>query len=152
MAAARFCSECGERLRVKRLGSLPFPSFCSHCSPRFNLARLMLIVALTLSAAVGFAIGHYTTAREPFYYIGTPVESSSNRIAPPPNDNAAHSSRSSEAVKQREHMVASPSASEGICGARTKSGRPCQRKVKGGGYCWQHREKFGAEKLAGTSR
>jgi len=25
------------------------------------------------------------------------------------------------------------------CGARTKSGKACRRKVKGGGYCYQHR-------------
>ena len=25
-----------------------------------------------------------------------------------------------------------------ICGAPTKDGTPCQRKVSGGGYCWQH--------------
>lgn len=26
-----------------------------------------------------------------------------------------------------------------ICGARTKDGGSCQRLVKGGGYCWQHK-------------
>lgn len=25
------------------------------------------------------------------------------------------------------------------CGAPTKDGTPCKRKVKGGGYCWQHK-------------
>ncbi|MEW6210375.1 MAG: DUF5763 domain-containing protein, partial [Acidobacteriota bacterium] len=31
------------------------------------------------------------------------------------------------------------SANASICGARTRSGKPCQRKVQGGGYCYQHR-------------
>ncbi|MFL6332019.1 MAG: hypothetical protein ACJ754_01595 [Pyrinomonadaceae bacterium] len=26
-----------------------------------------------------------------------------------------------------------------ICGARTKKGTPCQRRVRGPGRCWQHR-------------
>lgn len=26
-----------------------------------------------------------------------------------------------------------------VCGARTKEGGSCQRVVKGGGYCWQHK-------------
>jgi hypothetical protein len=26
-----------------------------------------------------------------------------------------------------------------ICGARTKKGRPCSRRVRGTGRCWQHR-------------
>jgi hypothetical protein len=27
-----------------------------------------------------------------------------------------------------------------ICGALTREGRPCQRRVKGGGFCYQHRD------------
>jgi hypothetical protein len=26
-----------------------------------------------------------------------------------------------------------------LCGARTKKGTPCQRRVRGPGRCWQHR-------------
>lgn len=26
-----------------------------------------------------------------------------------------------------------------LCGAKTKSGRPCRNRVKGGGPCWRHR-------------
>ncbi|MFV0389060.1 MAG: hypothetical protein ACK5NT_09920 [Pyrinomonadaceae bacterium] len=26
-----------------------------------------------------------------------------------------------------------------FCGARTKKGKPCSRRVKGGGRCWQHK-------------
>lgn len=146
MATATFCSECGERLKVKRSSTLLFRSFCSRCSPRFNCARLMLIVAVALSAAIGFGIGRFTTPREPFYYIGTPVESGSSRTAPSTDDNAAHAARKSEAVAQGEQVAFSPSAAEGACGARTKSGRPCLRKVKGGGYCWQHRDKVDEKK------
>lgn len=29
-------------------------------------------------------------------------------------------------------------SSSGYCGARTKKGGSCRRKVRGGGYCWQH--------------
>lgn len=31
------------------------------------------------------------------------------------------------------------SAESSLCGAPTKKGGPCRRKVKGGGYCYQHR-------------
>lgn len=40
------------------------------------------------------------------------------------------------------HTVESSGASKpisGICGAPTQKGGPCQRKVSGGGRCWQHR-------------
>lgn len=32
-----------------------------------------------------------------------------------------------------------PKPTTGTCGARTKDGTPCKRKVAGGGRCWQHR-------------
>jgi len=32
----------------------------------------------------------------------------------------------------------SPSSTTSLCGARTKSGGSCRRKVKGGGRCYQH--------------
>jgi hypothetical protein len=148
MAAARFCSECGERLKVKRSDILPFRSFCPRCSPRFRRIRLMLIAIPFLCAAIGFASGHYTRTRESFYFIGTPVDLSANRVAPSADNNNDHSSRGSETLTQPEQLVISPSAAEAICGARTKSGKPCRRKVKGGGYCWQHRRKPGTEQVA----
>lgn len=152
MATARFCSECGERIKVKHRASLLSHSlisrsYCSHCSPRFNRARLMLIVAPVLCGALGFAAGHYTTVREPFYYIGTPVDSTSSRTVPLADDAAAHSPAGTNAVAPLSRPLSS-SGAEAICGARTKSGKPCQRKVKGGGYCWQHRSKAGAQQVA----
>lgn len=146
MAIAIFCSECGERIKGKRSSSLLSRSFCSRCSPGLDRARLMLIAVPVLCGAIGFAIGHFTATGEPFYYIGTPVESGSSGPARSADDNTTRSSRSSEAVTQRERPVVSPGPSEAICGARTKAGKPCQRKVKGGGYCWQHRDKVEEKK------
>ena len=146
MAAARFCSECGERLRVKRPGILPFRSFCPRCSPRFKRTRVMLIAIPFLCAAIGFAIGHYTSAREPFYFIGTPVDLAPNRVARSADPNNSISSPRRETLTHPEQPVISPSAAEAICGARTKSGKPCRRKVKGGGYCWQHRDRQAPKK------
>jgi hypothetical protein len=146
MAAARFCSECGERLRVKRPGILPFRSLCPRCSPRFRRIRLMLIAVPFLCAAIGFAIGHYTSAREPFYFIGTPVDLRANRVARSADANNHLSSPGNETLTHPEQLVISASAAEAICGARTKSGKPCRRKVKGGGYCWQHRDRQAPKK------
>lgn len=140
MATPRFCSQCGERLKFKRATTLPFQSYCNRCAPRFARARLWLTAALALCIVVVFAIGHYSGKREPFYYIGTPVEMS--QLGPRPNG-AAHDEQS-----LTRSTKGSPSVVSGICGAPTKSGRLCQRKVKGGGYCWQHRDKFGEKKPA----
>ncbi|HKG98652.1 MAG TPA: hypothetical protein VKA97_12595, partial [Pyrinomonadaceae bacterium] len=49
-----------------------------------------------------------------------------------------------------QQAAASSTAVEMVCGAPTKSGRPCRRKVKGGGYCWQHRDKFKPQSAGGA--
>ena len=139
MPAVRFCSRCGEQLSPNRTAFLPLRAFCLHCAPMFRTARLLLLAAAAACTVVGFFIGQLTSTRERFLYIGTPVESSPMKSSP--DKDADHSTRSTDSVTQREQLVISSSAAEGICGARTKSGKPCQRKVKGGGYCWQHRDK-----------
>lgn len=138
MPAVKFCSQCGEQLSSNRNAILPVRAFCRNCTPMFNTARLILLAAAAACTIIGFAVGHLTSTRERFLYIGTPVESS--RMKSSPDRDADHSTRSIDSVT-REQLVISSSAPEGVCGARTKSGKPCQRKVKGGGYCWQHRDK-----------
>ena len=139
MLAVRFCSQCGEQLRSNRTPLLPLRAFCRNCTPRFRTARLMLVAAAAGCTVIGFAIGQYTLTRQPFLYIGTPVESSPMKSSP--DHNSDHTPRAKDLDTQREQLIISSNASEGICGARTKSGKPCQRKVKGGGFCWQHRDK-----------
>ena len=146
MAATRFCSECGGRFHAKRNTLLPFRSSCLHCSPGFRRGRLISLAVAVMCLTIGFAIGRYTTRREPFHFIGTPIELSASRITVPANDNFVRSSRENETRPRAEQLLIPPSAAEGICGAPTKSGKLCRRKVRGGGYCWQHREKFAPKK------
>jgi hypothetical protein len=51
----------------------------------------------------------------------------------------------SSLVQDEKPPSESRGSMEPICGAPTKSGRPCRRKVKDGGYCWQHRDKSGVK-------
>jgi hypothetical protein len=139
MAAARFCSECGARLKVKRTSNLPFRSFCPECSPRVNRIRLLLLALPILCVAIGFAIGSYTTTREPFYFIGTPIDTGVNRVRSSSDNNGNPSSGGNATLRPPEQRAISPGAVGSFCGAQTRSGKPCRRKVKGGGYCWQHR-------------
>jgi hypothetical protein len=138
MAGARFCSECGTRLKVKRRRVLPFRSFCPECSPHYHRMRLLLVAVPLVCAAIGFSIGHYTTVREPFYLIGTPVDLSTNSVPASSVGNVDAYAGGNTSLRQPERML-TPSAAGTVCGAQTKSGKPCRRKVKGGGHCWQHR-------------
>jgi len=98
---------------------------------------LILISIHILCIVAGFAIGNYSKTPEPFYVIGTPIDlrsarQSADRIADPAT--GVNKGTGSELSAN-----SSTRSVETICGAPTKSGRPCRRKVKGGGYCWQHR-------------
>lgn len=147
MPAARFCSQCGQRIKLKRVSPLPFDSFCARCAPRFERARLLLLAAPLLCAAIGYAAGHYTSAREPFHFIGTPLALSATPAEFSSRDDV-RSSTEGRAAARPDQVLDVPKAADGICGARTRSGKPCQRKVKGGGYCWQHRGKSGEKDSA----
>ena len=137
MAAARFCSECAARLKVRRTSILPFRSFCSACAPQYHRIRLILVLVPIMSAVIGFAVGHYTSTPEPFYFIGTRVDLAPNRTAS--SAGTDHPDGGSPTIGQSEKVVI-PASTPATCGARTKSGKPCRRKVKAGGPCWQHRD------------
>jgi len=142
MTAKRFCPSCGERLK-KNAGSLPFPSVCTRCSTRTTPARMKLIAAAAICIAIGFVLGHYTSPRESFYYIGTPLELGATDIGTSTTDSNVPAGTVSPAIAEQPTLSEAP---EGFCGARTRSGKPCRRKVKGGGYCWQHRDQMAQKK------
>lgn len=137
MTTARFCSECGERLKVRRRAVLPLRAFCDRCSPRFRTVRLVSAAALTL-VIIALVVSRPDAQHEPFYFIGTPLDSIANS-ASSAAQGPVESARSIDQPLTTENLVV------GICGAPTRSGKPCQRKVKGGGYCWQHRDKAAAK-------
>lgn len=140
MARMKFCSECGAQLKVRRAGLTRFLSFCPRCLPRFARIRLMLIATPMLFAAIGFALGRYTSAREPFYFIGTRVDPTAISAARSAEANNHRATPGSETLDHPQGVLSGSEANT-VCGARTKSGKPCKRKVKDGGYCWQHRNK-----------
>lgn len=53
------------------------------------------------------------------------------------SNNKQSTSSSSSAVNRSKKTSRSSSYSS-LCGARTKKGGSCQRRVSGGGRCWQH--------------
>ena len=142
MPRMRFCSACGEPTRTKAAGFAVFGLLCVRCSPRFRREKVLVIAAFCLCLAAAFAIARYTAPREPSYFIGTPVEL--DRDGFPSASGAATSRPGAAGNSSTVEPTRSSALVESICGAPTKSKRPCQRKVRGGGYCWQHRDKFGA--------
>src|SRR5688572_15305530 len=137
MRSPRFCSECGEKLLARHKRGLRARAFCKECAPTFRRARFGSVATLALLVALSFAAGRYTGSREPFYFIGTPVD-----LAPAPDRLAENNS-----LPQPAQQTNAPSETgitqtdSALCGAPTKSGGACRRRVRGGGYCFQHRDK-----------
>lgn len=130
MHRPNFCSECGTK--IVRLHWHPWTSrrFCDTCSRRLRKERIMLpSVVGTLLFSIGFATGRAI------------------RPAPPPliiQRSANSPLFSAESAGGQADIKAQPPASATeeavyICGARTKKGTPCSRRVHQPTRCWQHK-------------
>jgi hypothetical protein len=89
----------------------------------------MMAAGLIIIAASVFVAGRLSAPRQTHYLIGAPINSADQQSP------AAVSRSSATEQKPVGDTI------ERMCGASTKRGRPCRRMVKGGGRCWQHRDK-----------
>ena len=136
MTRAKFCPGCGERLTSKR-GFLRAARACDNCAKSFRRPRILTAFILASCLLASFAIGRYTVERKPLYFIGAPVDPVESGAAP--LDRKDRADASGEKGEPAQSISAPSPERETRCGARTLSGRPCKRKVRGGGRCWQHR-------------
>jgi hypothetical protein len=133
MQTAKFCSHCGEKMLTGGSRLLSSRVLCAECAPRFRSYRPAMLAGIALLAAVAFLAGRYTGSHRPFYFIGTPVDLQSTYPI---------SNRDAEPA---ETKPTSADATESVCGAMTRSGKPCQRRVRNGSRCYQHRDKLSSE-------
>jgi hypothetical protein len=115
-----FCSECGEGIVRLRWRAWTSRRFCDTCAPSFRKAQLLqracLMVVMLL---LGILIGRGWRRERPPLVI--------QRIA--------------SVTPQGEVTTQAPITVEQMyqCGARTKKGTPCSRRVHGPVRCWQHK-------------
>ena len=116
-----FCCACGAK--IIRLRWYPWTNrkFCNACDKQFRkeqfLQPLLILIALLL---LGVVLGRATHSRQPTLVI--------QRVAGP---TTAASSQASTPMLVAEDVY--------ICGAKTKKGTPCSRRVHGPVRCWQHK-------------
>ena len=120
-----FCAECGAK--ILRLHWRPWTNrkFCDTCARTLRRQRWTMtgVVALSLFIA-GFLIGHKIQPSPPPLIL--------QRIDPASTQPSASNAAG---------VTSQPSTIEEIyiCGARTKKGTPCSRRVHGPVRCWQHK-------------
>ena len=143
MYRPNFCSECGEKILRLHWHAWTSRRFCDDCSKRLLRHRL----TIPLAASVGLlSIGMFSgragrpapppliierNANPPLY---KPQSTDAAHPSPEPSLNAESSKSNPTQNSQaaNEELVY-------ICGARTKKGTPCSRRVHGAVRCWQHK-------------
>lgn len=161
----KFCCNCGEKIERANKSFTDSRQFCDVCKHDFVLQRALPAAFVGLMAIVGiFGVGSYWRSGEKPLNVST-RQFTANPGKNPANNASQVSSNSSvqqsapantirtntqNAAQKRELTTKTPAqqtetapvpAEETVyfCGAPTKKGKPCSRRVKGGGRCWQHK-------------
>ncbi len=163
-----YCCDCGEKIERENWSFTTSRRFCDVCQTNYVLKERLPQVFIVLMAFVGiWGGGSYWRSYEKPLTVSTkqmaanPPSSSKNPAKQssqvdtnsgmqqlPPANNAQTNSQIA-AQKQNLATKPPPKQSESVplaaeetvyfCGAATKKGTPCSRRVKGGGRCWQHK-------------
>jgi hypothetical protein len=155
-----FCAECGEKVEREYWHVWSSRRFCENCEPVYRMNRIFPPVlagvllffggiffgqlgqksekaapVLATQSAVAAEKGEKPaagTVKQVFAANTEPAQNSAGVQAPVANSNTPKQITANLAPQQA-------SATVYICGARTKKGTPCSRRVKTTGVrCWQH--------------
>lgn len=127
---SKFCAECGNRLARRSWWKHGY--FCDHCTGRLGRRRYWWATSLVLCGLLGgltLSTRRQETALDRI--------TSLNTITAP-----VVSAQDATALLKPAPLAPSPSQESFICGARTKKGTPCKRRVRQAGLrCAQHQGK-----------
>jgi hypothetical protein len=132
MYKPNFCAQCGQK--VLRLKSHFWTSrrFCDDCARVLRKDRLMpwLLTAVLLTS-FGYIAGRSRTPAPPPLMIFRRTDSPLSSPEDPGPVPATASDKTPTSVSSEEEVY--------LCGAQTRKGTPCSRRVHGPARCWQHK-------------
>lgn len=143
MYKPNFCADCGSKLLRLRWHFWTSRKFCNECARRLRKARLAasLFVALALISA-GYVAGRIRRPAAPPLTI---ARRSDSPLTDGPSKSTSRTTTAETGNQSGSNSTAtqnsSPTTADAavyICGARTKKGAPCSRRVHGPVRCWQH--------------
>ena len=161
----KYCCNCGEKIERVSPSFTDSRRFCDVCKHDFVVHRSWPLIFVALMTIFGvFGLGSYwrnaekTPAPATRQLAATPsntgknpvnnaslISSNSNAPAATTSANAQNNAPPSPNLTtgpRAKPAVSSPVFAEetvAFCGAPTKKGTPCSRRVRGGGRCWQHK-------------
>lgn len=153
----KFCCECGEKIERIDWKLWTNRRFCEVCEAEHKLSDLLPKAGILVCVLVGlFGLGSLLKAPTANEYpvirrtvAAVPPQASANKGA---TANAIGQSQPSGQLDgpgadanlrkpgELPARARPPAVTEAVylCGARTKKGTPCTRRVKGNVRCWQH--------------
>ena len=144
MYRPNFCSDCGAKILRLHWHAWTSRRFCDGCSRRLLKQRLTIpLVAAIVMLSIGMITGRSGRPAPPPLII----ERSANSPLYKPQGNGAPNESpeipaNGESTNSHPPQNQEPTTEEElvyICGARTKKGTPCARRVHSAVRCWQHK-------------
>jgi hypothetical protein len=129
MYRPNFCADCGTKLLRLRWYFWTSRKFCNDCARRLRKERFVpwILVGLTLMS-VGYFVGRAGRERPPPLTI---IRRGDSPLTAPEDPGPNKQVTESPAAVVEEEVY--------LCGARTKKGSPCSRRMHGPVRCWQHK-------------
>ncbi len=145
MYRPNFCSECGTGIARAKWRLWTNRQFCASCAGRFGKRRVVLLLAGGLTVlAGGFVVGRYQRPSSPPLIIHrsawSPLVDAPLALSAGPPAALLNGARGSnpQATAASSQMAGVEEAIY-TCGARTRKGTPCSRRVHAPVRCWQHK-------------
>jgi len=138
MYRANFCAECGDRLTLRGWRALTARRLCDHCARRLgSFAAWRSLIFMVLIAFAAFAFGRYLRSAPPPLII---QRAANSPLSDAPVEFAAANPASRNNSADSRATASQTDDEVYLCGARTKKGTPCRRRVHAAGErCFQHK-------------
>jgi len=144
MYRPNFCSECGAKILRLHWHAWTSRRFCDGCSKRLLKQRLTLpLVATVALLSVGMITGRAGRPAPPPLIIersaNSPLYKPQGEGATDESPNTPANAESTKSYSSQDSQVTTVEELVYTCGARTKKGTPCARRVQSAVRCWQHK-------------
>lgn len=133
MYRPNFCAQCGQKVLRLRWRFWTSRRFCDGCARALRKERIMpWVLAVAALTGAGYVAGRSRTPAPPPLTI---IRRSDSPLTAPEDPGPQRLSVNSESMASNPPQEANVY----LCGALTKKGTPCSRRVQGPVRCWQHK-------------
>ena len=138
MSCSNFCANCGIRLTRKRWRAFA-GARCDDCASRLGRSATKRLTIVSVIAIGAFAFGRYMRPGPPPLIIHRAVNSPLSD-APVDFEAVAKGAANNPTRSSALNNIETRDEAAYICGARTRKGTPCRRRVHAAGErCYQHK-------------